>query len=292
MTSTETKGELARASAKIMKKKTLTALTGISAAMLTLAACGSDPASSGDGGSDGDTYEWQTNGIAPGEELAIQVPDALRDAAGAEADGLLVKSYELKAHELDGAEFCAIDLAVDYADDATDKLTQPDVTEEEFDEQRGDPEAKVDEMLMGEFGSIEAAKERLGDRYEDYRAEMLASAGGNDEYEPTPPEESLSDRIVDVDGDTYPADDLDPASPEPGAYVSDDYSTITIVQDCAKSPNDPDAAATVEFPVTDDDGFSTFADADVVVMTDGVVSVLGGEVEGWMRDSSDNWIAS
>lgn len=95
--------------------------------------------------------------------------------------------------------------------------------------------------------------------------------------------------------DPYPATD----APNPttlsaakSPYIADDFSTLTVVGDCAASATDPDNAIELELPSVDADGKSdTTATVQLSVMTDGTIGVAG-EVKEYMRDANDNWIST
>ena len=60
---------------------------------LALTACGSAK----------NVYDFtQINGMEPTSDITVQIPEDLKRAAGADAEGLLVTSYAAKAHKLDG----------------------------------------------------------------------------------------------------------------------------------------------------------------------------------------------
>lgn len=112
-----------------LPKTTTTALSLAGAAALLLAGCSSEPAESDDtategsadaSASSGAVYDFPLNGmgpVAPGETLTIELPDDLKEAAGDDATKVLVDSFTVSAHELDTAEYCAVDVGVNLVDD-------------------------------------------------------------------------------------------------------------------------------------------------------------------------------
>ncbi|WP_179229202.1 hypothetical protein [Parenemella sanctibonifatiensis] len=89
-----------------------------------------------------------------------------------------------------------------------------------------------------------------------------------------------------------PISDFDESAPEPGTYIADDLSTLTVVGDCAASGTDPDNAIEIELPSVEADGETdNTATVQLSVMTDATIGVAG-EVEDYMRDANGNWIAN
>src|SRR5699024_153377 len=106
-----------------------TAFAALGGVALLLAGCsGGSDASAGTDETGGETaagvYEFQTNGIEAAEEISIRVPDDLREAMGSDADGMVVDQIVATAHDVEGVEYCAVDLAISYTDG------QPDRSEE------------------------------------------------------------------------------------------------------------------------------------------------------------------
>lgn len=295
---------------------------------LASAGCSSGPAeTSADGAGDDSTagvYEFQTNAPDPSEDVTIRIPDELREVMGADADGMVVNQIDVSAHETEGAEHCAADLSMSYlgnqpldmvsgSDAPTDResVVQSFITR--IPDSGVDDEASVVEWLdsaiegriakgYGESEIAESFEELFGapvdlesDTYlspyqdGDTGQDVLDRyiGGASDEQVPgtTIVAESLG-----LD-DAHPLTELDESAPEPGAYLSDDYATITIVGDCAASAADPEGAIEMTLPSVDADGkTSTVASLELSVMTDGTIGVAG-EVEDYMRDSHDEWIA-
>ena len=88
---------------------------------LTLTACSTGPDS---------VFDFSFGGNPePDTELAIQIPEELRDTAGEDAEGLLLTSYVLESREISSAEYCAVDLDLSYTDGGMEALTSPTYTE-------------------------------------------------------------------------------------------------------------------------------------------------------------------
>lgn len=87
----------------------------------------------------------------------------------------------------------------------------------------------------------------------------------------------------------YPAEELDENDPGPGAYVSKDLQTITVVQDCASEQWDSDNVGAFDFRTYTDGGESHVAEVEFTVMADGKVAAIG-EVAEYERDSNGEWI--
>lgn len=298
-----------------MMKRTLhrpAATLAVAILGVSLAGCSSDPTETPGNETESDSaanvYEFQTNGIEPAEEITIRVPDDLREAMGADADGMVVDQIVATAHDVESVEFCAVDLAITYTDGQPDSLIQErsetgmrsgaeqrllaafeaasldDVAAEldtiiaEADEQGTDVDMLLREngydLLIGYYGSeSHNTGQAMIDYYmedntfdaDDSGASVVASALGLGSGEPRAQA------------------DLDESAPEEGTYVAEDYTTITRVSDCAASATDPDNAIEMNFP--------SVGDVQLSVMTDGTIGVAG-EVDNYMRDANDNWIAS
>ncbi|WP_029088355.1 hypothetical protein [Brevibacterium album] len=194
-------------------------------AAIALSACGG-----------GTAYEFQVEGVEPDTKLRIALPEDLREAVGeGVSDRLLVEGYRAQARELAGVEYCALELRIDYADDALEVLSAP---------------------LDGN-SSAESLGERLG------FSSVVAGAA------------------------------FDPDAPEHGTYISEDMVTAIVVDRCATSASDPDEGVEVVFPILDEessDGTDEFAEANVSVMADGTLGVMGA-VDGYTLDANGNWIA-
>lgn len=99
---------------------------------LTLSACsgGDKPAdkpavSTGGSQAAGPTYDFMAQSVPSTSGLTVLIPQKLKDAMGSEAGNLLVDSYQLSAHPLDGAEYCAFDVKPSWVNGGIAKLKQP-----------------------------------------------------------------------------------------------------------------------------------------------------------------------
>lgn len=64
----------------------------------------------------GPTYDFSPQQIEPAKSLTITVSDDLRKAVTGESGQLIVNSYEVTGREIAGAELCAYDVTINYAD--------------------------------------------------------------------------------------------------------------------------------------------------------------------------------
>lgn len=307
-----------------MMKRTLhkpAATLAVAILGFSLAGCSSGPAETPTDGTDGDSaanvYEFQTNGIEPSEEIAIRVPDDLREAMGADADSMVVDQIVATAHDVEGVEYCAADLAITYAEGQPDGLVsagsdagQRAQAEEALLERS---EASSIDEIVAEVDEIIADGEERGLTYLEIGEKIQMHAGiqgtyytdgasgqevvdsylsGGSEGETT--NAGIITKALGLTSTKEPSElsDFDESAPEAGTYIADDFSAVTVVGDCAASATDPDAAIEIELPSVDADGkVDTTATVRVSVMTDGTIGVAG-EVNDYTRDANENWIAS
>lgn len=288
---------------------------------VALAGCSSDPSEAPTDGTGSDSaanvYEFQTNGIEPSSEMTVRVPDDLREAMAADADGMVIDQVAVTGHDLGNAQVCAADLAITYMDGQPDGLVSAgsDVGQrsqaEEALLERSEASsideivAEVDELIAdGEERGLTA--QQIGDSiqmfagiqgtfYTDGATGQEVVDGylsGGSEGETT--NAGIITQALGLTSSKEPnaLSDFDESAPEEGTYIADDYSTLTVVGDCAASATDPDNSIEIELPSVDADGKSdATATVQLSVMTDGTIGVAG-EVDGYMRDSNDNWITS
>lgn len=94
------------------------ALTGCSGATDALAGNGAPAGSERPQG----LFEFQTTSYSAEGELTVRIPEGLIAAAGSDFDEVLVTEIRATPRELEGSKYCAIDLSLDYADGAVDKI--------------------------------------------------------------------------------------------------------------------------------------------------------------------------
>lgn len=307
-----------------MMKRTLhkpAATLAVAILGFSLAGCSSGPAETPTDGTDGDSaaniFEFQVNGIEPSSKVTIRVPDDLREVMGADADGMVIDEIAVTGHDLGNAQVCAADLAITYMDGQPDGLvsagsdaSQRSQAEEallERSEASSIEEivAEVDEIIAnGEERGLTA--QQIGDNIQMFAGvqgtfytdgatgqEVVDGyLGGGSEGETS--NAGIITKALGLTSSKEPSalSDFDESAPEAGTYIADDFSTLTVVGDCAASATDPDNAIELELPSIDTDGeISSIADVQLSVMTDGTIGVAG-EVDGFMRDANDNWIAS
>jgi hypothetical protein len=269
-------------------KTSLLATTTLAAATALLLAGCSAAAPSGDGvdanastdaAPKAGLFEFQTPAYGAEGELTIRIPKALVDAAGSDADGLLIGEVKATARELDSAKACAFDLEIGYQGDGLDRLSQPAMTKAEYDVQG---ERHLETTLMGHFG-VETVEE----------AEGIAPGGAAEVEEVVANMERApySDKPTWTPLAATPISDLDDADPVLGSYISDDYKTLTFVQSCASDPLDDASSVDFSFPVEYDGGLNSFASVEMNVMKSGTLTVIEAEISDYELDSNGDWIA-
>ncbi|HLR56810.1 MAG TPA: hypothetical protein VK098_01365 [Beutenbergiaceae bacterium] len=293
------------------------------AGLLMLAACSAgefSPPTPSSTPEDG-VLEFPLPEVEPRERWRIEVPQDLQEAA--QADGLLlVTGVEVQGRELEESG-CAMELTVEYARGSTDAepLAQPTPSSAEAD-------AALERHQERFLESFDVATSAEFD--EKYHDETPASGTGFDEhlheywaqgryatwadvrrayfdeveaeFQQEVEEAARSSDVENV-GDNLgffsprPLTTYDDLSPEGGTYISDDYRTILVVQDCAFVPSDskedyPDFEAnTLRFPFDEEsrDGTSALASVALTVVAGGKVAVLDGDVHGWAKESGGTW---
>lgn len=313
---------------------TMTTIAALGGAALLLAGCsgGSDASAGTDesGGEAANVFEFQTNGIQPAEEITVQVPDDLREAMGAEADGLVLNGFTVRAHDVESAEFCAAELNLDWTDGQpagfiesnTEDLARAEGEQQLLDatgESSLDSLARTLDEVYSSAGVLGDDYSSIGqDSWDEIRTGLAEKGEGYSifsEYATVPDTltgQSMIDTFLDTSvensgldessavatllgqdsSDAASIDELDPNAPVEGTFVADDHSSAIVVGDCAASATDPDNAIEVGLGSVDSGGeASSIAEVQLSIMTDGTVGVAG-EVEGFMRDANDDWIAS
>ena len=301
-------------------KRILTPISLISATGLALTGCSSGP----DGVYDFTRSEY----LEPAPSVLIQIPDELRETAGADAEGLLVTSLLVNSRESEGSQYCAADLEVSYSDDAFETLTAPRYTEEDAEE---DVDSEIIDLANRDLyipvGSADELEEHLLEQveeYPDFEEELIdrlwyaysehmqdlrdapatieetlqeVRAGYREFYDEkvaeadqAPDRENVSPRLS--LGSSYSMDDFDEADLEKGSYFSEDLESVTVVSDCARSSTDEDSLIPFRFPARTEDGHRTFASVDLTVMRNGDVSVADSEVDGYVVDANGDWITA
>src|SRR5699024_7762459 len=274
-----------------------TAFAALGGAALLLAGCSGGPdASAGTDETGGETaagvYEFQTNGIEPAEEISIRVPDDLREAMGSDADGMVVDQIVATAHDVEGVEYCAVDLAISYTDGQPDSLIKEGSetgmrsgAEQELLEafdvaSLDDVAAKLDtiiaeaaeqgtdvDMLLREngyavlIGYYGTESHNAGQAMVDYYMEDSTFRADDSGASVVASALGLGS------GEARAQADLDESAPEEGTYVGEDYTTITRVSDCAASATDPDHAIEMNLP--------SVGSVQLSVMKDGTIGVAG-----------------
>lgn len=275
-----------------MKTKIVTTFTAAASfAIFALTGCSSGPDQSGAGNQGGpapqsNIYDFTTSMYASdANELKIQFADGLLKAAGSSTDDWMIESVDVKSLELDSAKYCAVDMNIAYAPDAIDK----------FAVETGDNvQNNID--LQEEIKQILAEIEGGSTKH----ADIVKAAGSNDpetiyvymleNYSGTekamlPAGVNLLKKLVDAK--PHMITDLDLNELESGAYISEDYKTVTLVKGCAKSSTDDDGTNLLKFP--NGEG-KPFASLNIGSMKNGSIVVHDGSVEKYVRDSNGDWI--
>lgn len=295
---------------------------------LSSAGCSAGPAGTSTDESSGNAaagvYEFQTNASEPSEEVTIRIPDELREVMGADADGMVVDLIAVSAHEIEGVQHCAADLSMSYLGNqpldmvaANDAPTARESAVQDF--IKTIPDSEVDDEASAIEWLDSAIEGRIANGYgesdiaksfemqfgtpADLESDTYLSAYEDgdtgrevlDRYVGSASDEEVPGTTIVAEGlgldNAHPLTDLDESAPEPGTYVSEDYTTITIVDGCAASAADPEDAIEMTLPSLGPNGkSSTVASLELSVMTDGTIGVTG-EVEDYMRDAHDQWIA-
>lgn len=282
--------EKARSTKMLRKSIKALPIALVASAALVLSGCANPKADNGtpaDQQAQAGVFEFQTPRYGAEGELAIRIPDALIEAAGNDADGLLVSEVKAKARELDSSKYCAVDLAISYRGDGLDALAKPKETEAEHD-RRAENEREY--ILDREFGvsTIEEVKElKLKEGWSPEEVDELvaefAAAGDIGPYEAKSAWEPLNTAAS--------IDDLDPSDPETGSYSSDDFKTLTWVLECAASPAADDRTKSFGFPVSTDSGeIDNFAHVEISVMKSGTLTITEADVSDYESDSNGDWI--
>lgn len=280
------------------------------------------------GGTAANVFEFQTNGIDPAEEITVQVPDDLREAMGTEADGLVLNGFTVRAHDVESAEFCAAELDLDWVDgqpagfieNNTEDLARAEGEQQLLDatgESSLDSLARTLDEVYSSAGVLGDTYSSIGqDSWDDIRTGLAEKGEGYSIFSEnaTVPDTLTGQEMIDTfldtsvensgldessavatllgqdSSDAASIDEFDPNAPAEGTFVAADHSSAIVVGDCAASATDPDNAFEVGLGSVDSDGeASSIAEVQLSVMVDGTVGVAG-EVEGYMRDSNDDWI--
>lgn len=251
---------------RITKLTTATLAAAGAVTMLALAGCSSGT----DGGRDavkkpakpnGVVYDFtQINGMPAAKEITFKVPDALVKTDPEYAKRRVLTSVTAKAHKLETAEFCALDLTFTYADGVRDRVLNskwydPDATHNAAGDLQADPNPPP--------------AQKIG----------YAVANG-DEPEISKPDPSDPDFSIDRE------------------YITEDFRTLTEIVECASGPTDDEDNTHVIFNQLNE-GNSTqpgtivsheFGSAEVAVMKNGDLNVVEAEINDWMLDANGDWI--
>ena len=281
-----------------------------------LSACSGGTSSSSDGADhSADANQTFAFGgvLGPVETIHVELPKPLLDAMGADADNLLVTAVDLKAHKLDSAKYCAVDVTRTFADGALEKLSAlEDVDPTQTSEYRDRLMELVQSLRPGEDPSVTlnalAESGALKANPGPERDERLRTYGleGFDIDAYNAGKQRISDEIaaeiqkadpvanlMHIEN-AKPLSELNEASPEPGRYMNDDASVITDVMKCALDPfadsTSDTGVETVRITKTGSSSAEDFAYFRYSVMKDGKITITDSKVHGYHQDSSGNWL--
>ena len=256
-------------------------------------------------------YEFtQPSYTSAGGPLEVRIPEALKEAAGGDLDGLLVSGLTLTPHELESASSCAVDVAVAFTDGGEVAVQTAGQTEEEF--VAAAQESFEEDLQYGlNYLGYSSWEELVAAEGEQQAVEIMNSAFVSVTAEGTLDVDAVR---AEYDGGTplgntlealglpgepdeiHDLEALETGDPEQGVYASEDGSVITVVQKCAASAGDKDAAEfTLELPRSDEEyrsGVSDAASFMFTVMTSGQIGILDGAVDGYQVDANGDWIAA
>lgn len=251
---------------RITKLTTATLAAAGAVTLLALAGC----SSSADGVPDaeempakpkGAVYDFtQINGMPAAKEITFKIPDALVKTDPEYAKGRVLTSVTAKAHKLETAEFCAVDLTFTYAAGVRDRV---------LNSKWYDPYSKTtaDGELQAETNPPPTQK-------------IGYAASDGDEPEVGKPDPSNPDFGTDRE------------------YITDDFRTLTKIVECASGPTDDEDNTDVFFnqltegPSTQPGTIAAddFGTAEIAVMKNGDLSIVEGEINDWMLDANGDWI--
>lgn len=259
--------------------------------------------------------------LGPVESIHVEFPKPLLDAMGADADNLLVTAVDLKAHKLDSAKYCAVDVTRTFAKGAVETLSAPkkvdyqsmslldlwassDEAGQRLDALLKDSGASmsVKELLATDRGFIlkmpagpdrDARLQDIGLEGFDVDAFNAGVQKLKDELSASTPKSDPTATLLEREG-AKPLSELNEASPEPGRYMSDDASVITDVMKCAVEPfansTSDTAVETMRIMKTGSSSPEDFAYLRFTIMKDGKITITDSNVLGFQQDSSGNWL--
>ena len=259
--------------------------------------------------------------LGPVESIHVEFPKPLLDAMGADADNLLVTAVDLKAHKLDSAKYCAVDVTRTFAKGAVETLSAPkkvdyqsmslldlwassDEAGQRLDALLKDSGASmsVKELLATDRGFIlkmpagpdrDARLQDIGLEGFDVDAFNAGVQKLKDELRASTPKSDPTATLLEREG-AKPLSELNEASPEPGRYMSDDASVITDVMKCAVEPfansTSDTAVETMRITKTGSSSPEDFAYLRFTIMKDGKITITDSNVLGFQQDSSGNWL--
>lgn len=282
-------------------------------------------------GDDSVIYEFTREPPGMVKELTVAIPQDLKTAAAADAEGLLVDRVTLRQHVLSGVKYCAVEFAIGWTIPDPAELDVPSLTQADIDafvkqwtdsflsyfnvETADEWRALSDQALGGD----EAAGRRLAeglqaaDRNHPYAGIANRQMQEEGQTDPNIFWAKMTELILEdakkpvddagevssegnvgregLDRAAAPLADLSDSDPQTGLYLSPDYSKGVNVTRCAAHPTDDKAKGQFHFVVRSGQDKRTFATFDYTILTDGSITVVKADVKDYQRDFNQNWIA-
>lgn len=306
-----------------MEQRHLSLITLLATGAL-LAGCSGGNAPSDGSESSGSTASSTTQtftfggALGPVESIHVELPKPLLDSMGSDADNLLTTAFDLKAHKLDSAKCCAVDVTRNFAKGAVEALSTPEKVDYQSmslldlwassDEagQRLDALAKASGAPMGvkelasEMGfvfTMPAGPERdarlrdIGLEGFDLDAFNAGVQKLKDELSASTPDTDPTTTLMEREN-ARPLSELKEDSPEPGNYMNDDATVVTHVMKCALEPFADSTSETggETLRITKNGSPEDFAYVRFTVMKDGKITITDSKIDGYQQDSSGNWL--
>ena len=315
-------------------KATRTTLIAASATLLLgLAGCSGGGGGGGDTGDHGgaaaqdNVYTFTTSSYASdADQLEITLPEGLREQMSEEQlNTVHLESISAQGRALN-AELCAVDLSFTWAGNGADIVGQQTSFTDKVGYSEEDVNAEMDKILDTELTELRgqgsnAESERFRMRME-YETGELDEAGLR-EHVITAFEEGFFTVSGEVSigaaenaaialTDKGPRGaahvilgEVDEEDPQEGLRITEDLTSMTIVDRCASSTTDDSPVTSVVFPMGDaqierqqDQGsysnkqlFDTFAEVEIGAMQNGTVYLIEGSVTDFTTDANGDWIA-
>lgn len=274
-------------------------------------------------------FTFESAGFSSPKQLTIQLPEGLKTVMGADANNLLVNSYELAVRELDSPSYCAVDIKIGYANGGKEKIIASDIDATYVEDQTkaalknwdewiaglaskvgGEVETAFTELFgppqfgMSEFVGHIPSDVKVDDKYRSWKGtyeEAVASLRKDVEEQARDAAQATVDKANAVTPeqnladrlfgmDGYPASELTSSPKERGAYVADDLESATLVVNCAATPfEEKTNDDELQFPLADGEE-TDLATAAYTVMKGGDITVRDHKVRDYVLGSDGHWL--